>query len=87
MRIMLTMTCLLVSLAGCATAPLQQDPDQRFTQLAEQLWQAETALTASEPDRMPDMSPAALSARQQQRAHCVAASPDCEASPTGRQRR
>ena len=67
MRIMLTMTCLLVSLAGCATAPLQQDPDQRFTQLAEQLWQAETALTASEPDRMPDMSPAALSARQQQR--------------------
>ncbi len=67
MRIMLTMTCLLVSLAGCATGPIQKDPDQRFTQLAEQLWQAETALTASEPDRMPDMSPAALSARQQQR--------------------
>tara|TARA_B100001059_G_scaffold93153_1_gene92354 strand:+ start:95151 stop:96866 length:1716 start_codon:yes stop_codon:yes gene_type:complete len=61
------MTCLLVSLAGCATGPIQKDPDQRFTQLAEQLWQAETALTASEPDRMPDMSPAALSARQQQR--------------------
>ncbi|HAW93023.1 MULTISPECIES: DUF885 domain-containing protein [unclassified Arsukibacterium] len=67
MRIIFTMTFLLLSLAGCAAGPLQNDPDQHFTELAEQLWQAETTLTASEPDRLPDMSPAALGARQQQR--------------------
>lgn len=67
MRILLTIITLLASLAGCAVVPLQNDPDQRFSQLAEQIWQAETRLTASEPDRLPDMSPAALSTRQQKR--------------------
>lgn len=67
MRIMITITILLVALAGCAVAPSQDDPDQRFTQLAEQIWQAATKLAASEADRLPDMSPAALSARQEQR--------------------
>lgn len=67
MRNMLTLTVLLALLAGCAVVPSQRDADQQFSQLAEQIWQAETRLTASEPDRLPDMSPAALSARQQQR--------------------
>ncbi|SNY59503.1 Uncharacterized conserved protein, DUF885 familyt [Arsukibacterium tuosuense] len=67
MRNMVTITVLLAMLAGCAAAPLSTDPDQRFTQLAEQIWQAATRLTESEPERLPDMSPAALSARQQQR--------------------
>jgi len=67
MRNMLTLTVLLAVLAGCAVVPSQRDADQRFSQLADKIWQAETRLTATEPDRLPDMSPAALSARQQQR--------------------
>ncbi|MBV2130915.1 DUF885 domain-containing protein [Arsukibacterium indicum] len=67
MRNMLTLIVLAAMLTGCTVIPSQQDADQRFSQLAEQVWQAETRLTASEPDRLPDMSPAALSARQQQR--------------------
>ncbi|WP_019676903.1 DUF885 domain-containing protein [Arsukibacterium perlucidum] len=67
MRILLLIITLLAGLAGCAVVPLQTDPNQRFSQLAEQIWQAETRLAASEPDRLPDMSPAALSVRQQKR--------------------
>ncbi|MDX1676354.1 DUF885 domain-containing protein [Arsukibacterium sp.] len=67
MRNLLTLVALMTVLAGCAMAPKQQDADQHFSQLADQIWQGETRLTANEPDRLPDMSPAALSARQQQR--------------------
>ncbi|KKO44566.1 hypothetical protein WG68_14805 [Arsukibacterium ikkense] len=67
MRILLTIIILTIGLAGCSTTPERADADQRFEQLARQIWQAETRLTATEPDRLPDMSAAALSTQQQQR--------------------
>lgn len=56
---------LLVLLSGCALQFNQAD--DKFTQLAEQLWQAEQRLQENEPGQLTDMSPAALQARYQQR--------------------
>lgn len=67
MRIMLIIATLVASLAGCVSTPEQAGADQQFSQLAEQIWQAETRLTTTAADRLPDMSAAALSTRQQQR--------------------
>mgnify|MGYP003634856974 CR=1 FL=1 len=67
MRRLLIVAGVLIGLAGCATTTGQLAADNRFDQLASQIWQAETTLSASEPDSLPDMSAVALASRQQQR--------------------
>ena len=57
--------CYALVLSGCALRSGNQD--QSFTELAEQLWQAEQKLTEPEPGKLLDMSPQALTQRQQQR--------------------
>lgn len=62
----LSLIAAILLLAGCAS----KTPDvvaPGFSQLAEQIWQAETALRTPAPGTLTDMSPAALAARQQQR--------------------
>ncbi len=62
----LSLIAAILLLAGCAS----KTPDAvapGFSQLAEQIWQAETALRTPAPGTLTDMSPAALAARQQQR--------------------
>lgn len=62
----LSLIAAILLLAGCAS----KSPDAvapSFSQLAEQIWQAETALRTPAPGTLTDMSPAALAARQQQR--------------------
>lgn len=62
----LSLMAAILLLAGCAS----KTPDAvapSFSQLAEQIWQAETALRTSAPGTLTDMSPPALAARQQQR--------------------
>lgn len=56
---------LLLMLAGCAVTPEQ--PDNAFSELAAQLWQAEQQLDKPEPGRLTDMSPEALAMRNKQR--------------------
>ncbi|MFN3709792.1 MAG: DUF885 domain-containing protein [Alishewanella aestuarii] len=62
----LSLIAAILLMAGCAS----KTPDAvapGFSQLAEQIWQAETALRTPAPGTLTDMSPAALAARQQQR--------------------
>lgn len=57
-------------LASCASGPLEKAPETAeltFSQLAAQIWQAETALRTPEPGSLTDMSMAALADRHQQR--------------------
>lgn len=62
----LSLIAAILLLAGCASkTPEAVAPG--FSQLAEQIWQAETALRTPAPGTLTDMSPAALAARQQQR--------------------
>jgi uncharacterized protein (DUF885 family) len=56
---------LMLLLTGCAVQV--QQADHKFTELAEQLWQAEQRLNKHEPGQLIDMSAAALLVRQQQR--------------------
>src|SRR5690606_3224545 len=56
---------LVILLSGCATSSPRVD--QRFTELAQQLWQAEQRLQQTEPGQLTDMSAEALAQRQQQR--------------------
>lgn len=62
----LSLIAAILLLAGCAS----KTPDAvapSFSQLAEQIWQAETALRTPAAGTLTDMSPPALAARQQQR--------------------
>ncbi|MGP9799408.1 DUF885 domain-containing protein [Rheinheimera sp. NSM] len=52
-------------LSGCALS--RHNADQNFTELAQQLWQAEQQLAEAGPGELQDMSAAALERRQQQR--------------------
>jgi uncharacterized protein (DUF885 family) len=52
-------------LSGCALS--RHNADQNFTELAQQLWQAEQQLADAGPGQLQDMSAAALERRQQQR--------------------
>lgn len=52
-------------LSGCALS--RHNADQNFTELAQQLWQAEQQLVDAGPGQLQDMSAAALERRQQQR--------------------
>ena len=61
-KVLLLLTLLLTA---CAGSP--QRADQRFTALAEQIWQGEQRLRQNEPGQLTDMSPQALAQRQQQR--------------------
>lgn len=61
-KVLLLLTILLTA---CAGSP--QRADQRFTALAEQIWQGEQRLRQNEPGQLTDMSPQALAQRQQQR--------------------
>ncbi|MEO3865095.1 DUF885 domain-containing protein [Rheinheimera fenheensis] len=61
-KVLLLLTLLLTA---CAGSP--QRADERFTALAEQIWQGEQRLRQSEPGQLTDMSPQALAQRQQQR--------------------
>ncbi|MDX5405926.1 MAG: DUF885 domain-containing protein [Chromatiaceae bacterium] len=61
-NVLLLLTLLLTA---CAGSP--QRADQRFTALAEQIWQGEQRLRQNEPGQLTDMSPQALAQRQQQR--------------------
>jgi uncharacterized protein (DUF885 family) len=61
-KVLLLLTLLLTA---CAGSP--QRADQRFTTLAEQIWQGEQRLRQNEPGQLTDMSPQALAQRQQQR--------------------
>lgn len=56
---------LVILLSGCAASSPRVD--QRFTELAQQLWQAEQRLQQTEPGQLTDMSAEALAQRQQQR--------------------
>ncbi|QBL08107.1 DUF885 domain-containing protein [Rheinheimera sp. D18] len=55
----------IILLSGCAVS--NNNADQGFTKLAEQLWQAEQKISRAGPGQLTDMSPAALEQRQQQR--------------------
>ncbi len=61
-KVLLLLTLLLTA---CAGSP--QRADQRFTALAEQIWQGEQRLRQNEPGQLTDMSPQTLAQRQQQR--------------------
>ncbi|MEW5682014.1 MAG: DUF885 domain-containing protein [Pseudomonadota bacterium] len=61
-KVLLLLTLLLTA---CAGSP--QRAEQRFTALAEQIWQGEQRLRQNEPGQLTDMSPQALAQRQQQR--------------------
>jgi uncharacterized protein (DUF885 family) len=67
MRRMIIIVSFMVGLTGCVSTPEQAEVDKQFSQLASNVWQGESKLTAAQPDRLPDMSPAAMGARQQQR--------------------
>lgn len=54
-----------VLLAACATTSVNSD--KQFTELAQQLWQAQLQLNETAPGELTDMSPQALEQRQQQR--------------------
>lgn len=59
-----------VFLTSCASVPSDSTPETAvptFSELAAQIWQAETALRTPEPGNLTDMSMAALADRQQQR--------------------
>jgi len=59
-----------VFLASCANVPSDSTSETAvptFSELAAQIWQAETALRTPEPGSLTDMSKAALASRQQQR--------------------
>ena len=62
-KLMLFLVALL--LVGCASS--KNDADQRFSELARQLWQAEQQLRDVPAGELIDMSPQALLQRQQQR--------------------
>lgn len=61
----LTLFLAVLLLVGCASSG--KDADQRFSELARQLWQAEQQLRDVPPGELIDMSPQALLERQQQR--------------------
>lgn len=54
-----------VLLSACATTA--HNNDKQFTELAQQLWQAQQELNKTAPGELTDMSPLALEQRQQQR--------------------
>ena len=54
-----------VLLSACATTA--HNSDRQFTELAQQLWQAQQELNETAPGELTDMSPQALEQRQQQR--------------------
>lgn len=54
-----------VLLSACATTA--HNSDKQFTELAQQLWQAQQELNKMAPGELTDMSPQALEQRQQQR--------------------
>ncbi|WP_240224777.1 DUF885 domain-containing protein [Rheinheimera hassiensis] len=54
-----------VLLSACATTA--HNSDKQFTELAQQLWQAQQELNETAPGELIDMSPQALEQRQQQR--------------------
>lgn len=60
----LTVMC-TVLLSACATTA--HNSDKQFTELAQQLWQAQQQLNETAPDELTDMSPQALEQRHQQR--------------------
>jgi uncharacterized protein (DUF885 family) len=64
---MIIIVSFMVGLTGCVSTPRQAGVDKQFSLLASNVWQGESKLTVAQPDRLPDMSPAALAARQQQR--------------------
>lgn len=59
--------CLIGAFALTSCAVLQQQNQHPFSELAEQLWQAEQQLQKAAPGELLDMSDAALAQRQQQR--------------------
>ena len=61
----LTLFLAALLLVGCASS--SKNADQRFSELASQLWQAEQQLRDVAPGALLDMSPQALLERQQQR--------------------
>ncbi|MBU2113516.1 MAG: DUF885 domain-containing protein [Gammaproteobacteria bacterium] len=61
----LTLFLAALLLVGCASS--SKDADKRFSELANQLWQAEQQLRDVAPGALLDMSPQALLERQQQR--------------------
>ena len=61
----LTLFLVALLLVGCASS--KNDADQRFSELARQLWQAEQQLRDVPAGELIDMSPQALLQRQQQR--------------------
>ncbi|SEI04628.1 Uncharacterized conserved protein, DUF885 familyt [Rheinheimera pacifica] len=60
----LTVMC-TVLLSACATTA--HNSDKQFTELAQQLWQAQQQLNETAPGELTDMSPQALEQRHQQR--------------------
>ncbi|HEY0923362.1 DUF885 domain-containing protein [Rheinheimera pacifica] len=60
----LTVMC-TVLLSACATTA--HNSDKQFTELAQQLWQAQQQLNETAPGELTDMSPPALEQRHQQR--------------------
>jgi len=60
----LTVMC-TVLLSACATTT--HNSDKQFTELAQQLWQAQQQLNETAPGELTDMSPQALEQRHQQR--------------------
>ena len=62
----LSMLAAVLLLAGCASQSTAPTPPT-FSELASQIWQAETALRTPAAGTLTDMSAPALAARQQQR--------------------